>query len=48
MSLPAGGWSVGAVIALVVLVLVLLLAVLGKMEPLTAGILAGLAAARLT
>jgi hypothetical protein len=40
-------WSIGSVIAVIVLVLVILLAILGRMPVLEAGLFGALAAARL-
>ncbi|HEV8583217.1 MAG TPA: hypothetical protein VGX68_29465 [Thermoanaerobaculia bacterium] len=40
-------WSIGSIIAVIILILVILLAILGRMPALEAGLLGGLALARL-
>lgn len=41
-------WGIGGLIALIVLILAILFWALGRIEPITAGLIAGLAIARLT
>lgn len=43
----AGGWTIGSVIAIIVLILALLLMILGRMPVLEGGLFAALALARL-